>query len=226
MRRGTRGQGLAVLVAVLGSSLAFSAAVSAETPLTITFTSSPPSPAVAGGDYVVTATSSSGEPVQLYPGGACSFTKPGSEDQIEVRRGREKQPARKPHLSPQTVFLVGAGTCKIQTQTDASQSFTVTKDAAERINFATHAPSHPVVGGLYNPRVRSSARVDVSFAVATRSVCKIKGALVTFRAAGTCTIDVRQAGSSESEGPEARQSFMVSTREDIRTKKPSARQGA
>jgi hypothetical protein len=211
---------------LLASSLVFSAAVSAETPLTITFTSSPPSPAIAGEDYVVTATSSSGEPVPLYPTGACSFIKPRLEDQIEVRRGKEKQPKRKPSLAPQTAYLVGAGTCKIQTQTDASQSFTVTKDTAERISFATHAPSHPIVGGSYKPRVRSSARVDVSFAVATRFVCKIKGALVTFRAAGTCTIDVRQAGSSQSEAPEARQSFMVSKRGGIRTKKPPAQRGA
>lgn len=207
MRRGAAVCGVAALAAILGTSMLSSA--SASELQKIGFTSSPPSPAVAGGSNVVTATSSSGEPAQLYPGGACSFTNPGSEDQIEVRRRREKEPARKPHQSPQTVYLVGAGTCKIQTQTDVSQSFAVAKDTAERVTFTTQAPSHPLVGGSYRPHVRSSARVDVSFAVATRSVCEINGALVSFRAAGTCTIDVRQAGSSESEAPEARQSFAV-----------------
>ena len=63
---------MASLGAVLGASLLFCAGASANMAQTITFTSSPPQEAVAGGSYTVSATETSGLEVYFGTEGACS----------------------------------------------------------------------------------------------------------------------------------------------------------
>ena len=64
-----------------------------------------------------------------------------------------------------------------------------------------------MVGGIYWPWARSSAGLEVTFYIATPSVCVIVsgpngGQHVSLIAAGTCRIDVRVEGTSfERRGP-------------------------
>ena len=213
------------LGAALATSLLFCASASATTPQTITFTTSPPSPATAGNAYTVSATSSSGLPVALKAGGVCSVNPPRAN--VELRLGGVAAPNRAapnkyPVASQMTVYFLSAGTCTIDAvsfgtaeygNAEQVQRFTVAKDPSERITFLSSAPRGFVVGRSYDPVVRSSAGVGVSFSAVPRSVCGVvvgaRSSTVRFVGAGTCTIDVRQQGSSESQVPEARQSFSV-----------------
>ena len=69
-----------------GASLLVCASASALAAQTITFTSAAPSRAVAGGSYTVSATDTSGGPVVLTTGGACSLSEPraNAEEPLEA----------------------------------------------------------------------------------------------------------------------------------------------
>ena len=186
---------------------------------TATFTSTPPSSAAVGGAYEVSATSAPGVPVYLGAEGACSFTGARPRKDVATERVLESAPTEEPPTSPASVYFVKAGTCTItaggRTGSErVSQSFTVATGPPEQITFTSTAPSPAVVGESYAPRVRSSAGLEVTFSIATLSVCTIVtrprgGQQVSLIAAGTCTIDVRLEGSYPGEGPEAQQSFTV-----------------
>jgi hypothetical protein len=260
VRRVGRVRGVAALVAVLGTSLLLCADASATT---TSFTSTPPSAAVAGGSYEVSATRPAVDqtperPVaaQVAVQGACSFTKPevNSEQRLPAIRHNPSQPElyefEGRREAPQTVYFVEAGKCRIRaygttmgagtnvTEEEAEQVIQVGTDPSERIAFTSTAPGKAAVAGSYDPSVRSSAGVPVEFSIATRSVCRIGTrhinhyttvGFVSLIAAGTCTIDARQNGVSESEPPEAKQSFEVSaTTSEVRRppttpKKPSTK---
>jgi hypothetical protein len=197
----------------------FCGSVWAKEPQTITFNTAPPRPAVAGGSYEVSATSSAGLPVPLFARGACSFTPPRAPADQTLRPARhEKQPERT-YQSPAKVYFVGAGTCTISAggfedseyeAGRASQAFPVVKDPSERITFVSKPPSKATVGGEYHPQVHLSAGIEVSFAATTASVCTIEEGAVRLLGVGTCTIAARQNGVSEAAPPEAQQSFVVS----------------
>jgi len=172
----------------------------------ITFTSSPPVPAVVGGSYAVSATASSGLPVSFAasPGSAGVCTVSGS-----------------------SVSFVGAGTCAVladqagnasyQPAPQAQQSFTVSPPAAssQAITFTSTAPSGAVVGGpSYAISATASSGLPVSFSAAASSagVCTVSGATVSLVGAGTCTVNANQSGNaSYLPAPQAQQSFSVST---------------
>ena len=174
----------------------------------------------------MSATSSTGRPVWLHASGACSLTKPGAEQSLPKTNPPIVEPILLPPRgqSPQTVYLDAIGTCSISAAVgegpvieveSVSQSFPVAKDPSEQLSF-TSTLNSPTVEGTYKPSVRSSAGIELEFAIATPSVCPISvGSLgelsdsVSFVAGGMCTIDVWQAGSSEAEPPEAQQSFAV-----------------
>ena len=212
-----------MIVAVLGVLPLFSASASANMAQTITITSSPPQEAVAGGSYTVSATETSGLEVYFGTEGACSIDevpRPGAEERLELERPVAEVP-HPPFLSPATVDFITAGTCTIKARgfngsgyeaaPVASQSFPVAKDPSEQITFTSAPPSNATVGGSYNPVVRLSAGIRVSFFTTTPSVCTIAPlhAAVSLGGVGTCTVGVRQEGSPESELPEAQQSFTV-----------------
>ncbi len=166
----------------------------------------------------MSATDTSGQPVELTAvGKACSFAQPRSEEAPGQEEGEQQV-----QTSQGTVYLVAEGTCVIQASADgnseyeppppASQTFTVTKNPSEQIAFTSVAPNGASVGESYRPTVRSSLGVTLSFSTASRFVCQINGTVVTFIAWGTCTVDVRQAGSAETGQPEAQQSFTVAKR--------------
>ena len=187
-----------------------------------TFTSTPPASPAVGGSYELSATSSAGGPVYVGAGGACSLTRPDLEKTMPPEQGGGgvvSLPSETPPKSPVTVYFVKAGTCTVTAggsyvNERASQSFTVAAGPPEQLSFTSALPNPAVVGGSYWPWVLSSANLEVTFSIATPSVCEIVtgphgGQHVSLIAAGTCTIDVRVQGSSEGAGPEAEQSFAV-----------------
>ena len=224
---------IAALGAMLGALLLFGVSASAKMAQTIAFTSTSPAGAVAGGSYEASATATSGRLV-LLAGGACSFRAPtAKQERLEVEIN-EKQPVELGE-SPAAVYFIAAGTCTMGASgigdseyesASASQSFVVGKDPSERITFTSAPPHDPIVGGSYNPEVRLSAGIPVSFFTTTPSVCTIapRHAAVSLVGVGTCTIGARQNGVSESEPPEAQQSFKVyATTSEVKKTRPKAK---
>jgi hypothetical protein len=167
---------------------------------TITFTSTPPSPAVVGGTYTPTASGgASGNPVifSIDPSanGSCS-------------------------ISGATVTFVAVGTCVI----DANQAGNANYEAAtqvqqsfdpdpgtQTITFTSTPPSPAVIGGTYTPTASGGASGNpVTFSIdpSADGSCSISGATVTFVAVGTCVIDANQAGNANYEAAtQVQQSF-------------------
>lgn len=169
---------------------------------TITFVSTPPSPAAVGGPgYAVSATASSGLAVTLSidpsAAGVCTLT--GA-----------------------TVSFQAAGVCVI----DADQAGDATYAPAPRvqqsvtvgpgsqtITFTSTAPSDAVVAGAVyavSATADSGLPVTLSIAPAAVSVCAISGGAVSFHGAGTCIVDANQPGDANwNPAPQAQQSFAV-----------------
>jgi hypothetical protein len=180
------------------------------TPQSITFTSTPPAGAFAGGaGYTVTATASSGLAVafSLSAGSAGVCT-----------------------ISGASVSFVGGGTCTInanqagngsyQAAPQAQQSFTVAASpppkSPQTINFTSTAPAGATVGGpSYTVTATASSGLAVTFsaAVGSAGICTVSGSTVSLVGAGTCTINANQAGNgSYLAAPQKQQSFTISKR--------------
>ena len=169
---------------------------------TITFTSTPPSPAILGGTYAVTATGgASGNPVTFSidpsANGSCS-------------------------ISGATVTFVAVGTCVIdanqagnsnyEAASQVQQSFDPDSDT-QNITFTSTPPSSALVGGTYTPTASGGASGNpVTFSIdpSAKGSCSLSGATVTFVAVGTCIIDANQAGNANYEAAlQIQQSFAV-----------------
>ena len=169
----------------------------------ITFTSTPPNPALVGGStYTVTASGgASGNPVtfSIDPSakGSCS-------------------------ISGTTITFVGVGTCVIDANqggnanyaaaTQVQQSFAVL--GIQSITFTSTPPNSGVVGGsTYTVTASGGASGNpVTFSIdpSAKGSCRSRGTTVTFVAVGTCVIDANQAGSASYEGATpVQQSFAV-----------------
>ncbi len=168
----------------------------------ITFTSTPPNPALVGGSYTPTASGgASGNPVTFSidpsANGSCS-------------------------ISGATVTFVAVGTCVI----DANQAGNASYEAAtqvqqsfdlvlgtQTITFTSTPPNPAVVGGTYTVTASGGASGNpVTFSIdpSANGSCSISGATVTFVAAGTCVIDANQAGNASYEAAtQVQQSFAV-----------------
>jgi hypothetical protein len=180
------------------------------TPQTISFTSSPPAGAVAGGaGYTVTATASSGL--------AVTFTISAGSAGVCT-------------ISGAAVSFVGGGTCTINANQpgngsylaapQALQSFTVAGSpppkSPQSINFTSTAPAGSTVGGsAYTVTATASSGLAVAFSAAAGSagICTVSGSTVSLVGAGTCTINANQAGNgSYLAAPQKQQSFTISKR--------------
>jgi alpha-tubulin suppressor-like RCC1 family protein len=87
----------------------------------------------------------------------------------------------------------------------------------QTITFESTAPSNATVGGPTYPVAAkgggSGNPVMFTIDAASKSVCTISGATVSFVGVGTCTIDANQAGNTEYEAaPQAQQPVTVSKR--------------
>jgi hypothetical protein len=164
----------------------------------VSFTSSPPSPAYVGGAYAVSATASSGLGVSFFGEGACT-------------------------VSGSTVSLSAAGTCTVvATQAgdstylpaQARQAFSVRPPAprSQTIRFTSTPPGLALVGTTYAVSAIASSGLPVNFAAGLGSagVCSVSGDTVSLVGAGTCTVTAGQGGNgSYLPAPDVQQSFAV-----------------
>ena len=174
---------------------------------TISFTSTPPAGAVAGGaGYTVTATASSGL--------AVAFTLSAGSAGVCT-------------ISGASVSFVGGGTCTInanqagdathQAAPQAQQSFTVAGSpppkSSQSISFTSSAPAGAAAGGpTYTVTAAASSGLAVAFSAAGSSagVCTVSGSTVSFVGSGTCTINANQSGNaSYLAAPQVQQAFAV-----------------
>ena len=173
----------------------------------ITFTSTPPNPALVGGTYTVRASGgASGNPVtfSIDPSakGSCS-------------------------ISGATVTFVAVGTCVI----DANQAGNANYEAATQVQQSFAVARHPdhhlhldpaqpgVVRRHLHPHGERRGQWQpghlLDRPLGERS-CSISGATVTFVAVGTCVIDANQAGNANYEAaPQVQQSFAVAGTQTI-----------
>ncbi len=70
--------------------------------------------------------------------------------------------------------------------------------ANQAITYTSTAPSATVGGATYTPTAISTSGLTVAITVdaSSSSICTISGGVVSFIAAGTCTLDANQAGNS------------------------------
>ncbi len=108
-----------------------------------------------------------------------------------------------------TVTVLAAGDCTIRATQGGNgtyaaapfvdRTFTVAK-ASQEISITSTAPTGATVGGpTYTVTATGGASgnaVTFTIAGASSSVCSISGSLVSFLAAGTCTIQANQAGNA------------------------------
>ena len=168
----------------------------------ISFTSTAPAGAVAGGStYTVVATASSGL--------AVTFSADASSAGVCT-------------VSGSTVSFVGAGTCVIdanqsgnasyQPAPQAQQSFAVGL-ATQTIAFTSTPPAGAIAGGAgYTVSAAASSGLAVAFSLSAGSagVCTIAGTSVSFVGGGTCTINANQPGNGTYQAaPQAQQSFTI-----------------
>jgi hypothetical protein len=127
-------------------------------------------------------------------------------------------------VSAGVVTYQHAGTCVVDADqagnADYSSASTVPQSiavgpGAQAINFTSTAPSNAKVNGSYTVSATGGASGNaVVFSSADPSVCTVSGSSVSFVAAGTCTINANQAGTSDYlAATQVQQSFGV-TRSD------------
>ena len=169
---------------------------------TVTFASTAPGDAVAGGpDYTPTATASSALPVALTIDASSSSV-------CAITAG--------------VVSFTGAGSCVIDANQagnanyDAAplvqQTFTVAK-ASQTVTFTSTAPTGATFGGpAYSPTASASSSLPVTVTVdaSSSAVCAIVAGSVSFTGTGTCTLDANQSGSANYDAaPQVQQAFTV-----------------
>ncbi len=161
--------------------------------------STPPSGAVPGTTYAVSATSTSGTTPTLSIDPASSHVCT---------------------LSSGTVTANNIGTCQIDASVPAtgdyaaatgSQDFTV-GPLTQTITFITTAPGAAVVNGdTYTPGATSTSGDTPSIVVdsSSASVCSIVGGVVSFQEGGTCTLDASLPALGNYSAGSTTQSFTV-----------------
>ncbi len=167
-----------------------------QTSQSISFTSTPPSGAVPGDTYTVTATATSGLPV--------TFSVSPSSSGVCTLAGA-------------TVRFTATGTCTVDADQSGSATFAAAPEVTQTISVGQDSqtvsitstpPSSPVVGGTYAVTATASSGLPVTLSIdaSTSGDCTLSGATVTFTAAANCTIDANQTGNVDySAAPEAQQ---------------------
>jgi hypothetical protein len=176
----------------------------------VTFTTTPPTPAVLGASYAVAAVGGpSGQPVVL------SIDPTSSTVCSLSRRG--------------TVTFAAVGTCVIDANQAGSAGYAPAAQArqvitvgstssppiSQTVTFTTTPPAPAVPGAKYAVAAvggPSGQPVLVSVDPTSSSVCSLAQNTVTFTAVGTCVIDANQAGSAGyAPAPQAQQMIAVSS---------------
>ena len=149
----------------------------------VTFTSSVPTNATAGGPtHTVSAAATSGLAVTFSTSTPAVCTVSGT-----------------------TVTYVAAGTCTVladqpgnETYAAAarvSQSITVVK-GTQTVTFTSSVPANATAGGpTHTVSATATSGLAVTFSTSTPAVCTVSGTTVTYVAAGTCTVLADQPGN-------------------------------
>jgi hypothetical protein len=165
---------------------------------TVTFSTSPPSPAYVGGTYTPAASATSNDPVTFsidasstgcgVSGGVVSFTSQGTCVVDAVQAG-------------------GFG----YAPAEAQQSFVINQ-LSQTVSF-TSSLADPVVGGTYRPAASATSGLTPVISLQSGSTgCTLKSGTVRFTADGTCLLEANQAGSlAYAPAPEVDQSLAVAT---------------
>jgi hypothetical protein len=155
---------------------------------TVTITSTPPSGAVPGDTYVVTAT-----------GG-------GSDNPIFL--SIDPATASVCSVSGATVTFNQAGTCVLNANEAGNASYQAApqvqqtirvKLLGQKITFTSPPPASPAPGDKYQVTATGGGSGNpVTFGIdpASAQVCSVSGATVTFNQAGSCVINAHQAGNA------------------------------
>ncbi len=161
---------------------------------TITFNTSAPASAVYGSQFTVAATASSGSAVTFTSAGACS------------------------NLGATYTMTSGTGSCSVianqagNTEYSAAPPVTQTTNAtlASQVITFPALSSQPYGTAPFPVSATASSGLTVKFYSLTPHVCTVSGASVTLLAAGTCTIEAKQAGNADySAATPVSQSFPV-----------------
>jgi hypothetical protein len=179
----------------------------------ITFITSPPGSATVGqlASYEVAAVATSGLTVTFR-----SATPSVCEVWYVTETGAD---IRFNAAGTCTIGALQGGNENFEEASEVQQSFAVSV-GEQVIEWISEVPRAATLKGpVYEVEATASSRLPVSFSSATPSVCSvgtlIEGyrAIVTYSAAGTCTIDANQVGNSEyPPARESQQSFTVSKR--------------
>jgi hypothetical protein len=153
---------------------------------TVSFISADPSPATVGSAYTPAASATSGLPVAITidPASSSVCSKSGAVVTFD-------------DAGTCTIDASQAGNATYNAAPRAQQSITVTK-RAQTISFISADPSPAAVGSAYTPAASATSGLPATITIdpASSSVCSKSGAVVTFDAAGTCTIDASQSGNT------------------------------
>ena len=164
-------------------------------------TSTPSNATYGGGSYTPAATSTSGDPVVIT-------IDPSSSSVCAISSG--------------VVTYTGVGTCTVDFNDAGSanylaaaqvqQTFTVSPATAV-ITPTSSTPNAATVGaGSYTPAATSTSGDSVAVTIDSSSsaVCSISGGVISFTAAGTCTVDFNDAGNANyNAAAQVQQSFTV-----------------
>lgn len=168
---------------------------------TISFTSSPPSDAVIGDTYAVSATATSGLPVafSIAPAAASVCSLAGS-----------------------LVTFDAAGLCVIEANQPgdanwdaaaAVQQSIAVERVEQTITFTSTPPGSAAVGGpgyAVSATASSGLAVTLSIDPSSAAVCTLAGATVSFQTVGVCVVNADQAGDTTyAPAPRVQQSVAV-----------------
>ena len=174
----------------------------------ITFTSTAPTSASVGGaTYTATATGgASGNVVTFTSGSTTVCTSGGTNGSVFT--------------------FVGSGACVVNANQlgnanynaapQAQQSFAVKKN--QTVSFTSSASNATVGGTTYTPTATATSGLAVTITVdsSSSSVCSISSGVVSFSAAGTCTLDANQAGNATwNPAPQVQQNVTVKSNQTI-----------
>ena len=103
------------------------------------------------------------------------------------------------------------GNANYNAAAQVQQSFTV--KSGQTITFTSTAPGSATVGGAtYTPTATATSTLAVTITVdsSSSSVCSITSGVVSFNAAGTCTLDANQSGNASfNAAPQVQQNVTV-----------------
>jgi hypothetical protein len=195
--------GTCVIDANQGGNASYLAAIQAQQRIeivrdaqSVSFSSSPPSPALVGGNYTPTAHATSVLPVTYSVDSSSSGCT----------------------LSGGVVSFVSAGTCVVDAiqagntdyaPAEAQQSFAISQ-IAQTVSFTSSA-ADPLVGGTYRPAGTATSSLGVTISLDPGSSgCTLKSGVVHFTSDGTCLVDANQAGNAMfAAAPQVQQTLVV-----------------